>query len=54
MSWVREKIDEIGMQRLLQDLFDEIESIPEKEPYLWLLEQDLDMTLSDYKSRNDI
>ncbi len=51
MGWVQEKIDEIGMEQFLQDLSDEIGAMPNKEPYLWLLLQDLEMTLQDYEAR---
>jgi hypothetical protein len=53
MGWVQEKIDEIGMERFLQDLIKEIDLMPNKEPYLWLLFQDLEMTMQDYEARND-
>ena len=51
--WVKDKINEIGMERFLQDMIDEITAMPDKEPYLWLLLQDLEMTLADYKERNN-
>ena len=51
MTWVREKLNEIGMERMLQDLIDELSEVPSQESYIFLLIQDLEMTLSDYKER---
>lgn len=52
-NWVAEKIDEIGMRRMLQDMVDELKSLDNIEPYIWLLIQDLEMTIADYDTRND-
>lgn len=52
MTWVREKLNEIGMERMLQDLIDELNEVPSDESYIFLLIQDLEMTLSDYKDRH--
>lgn len=51
-TWVCEKINELGMQRFLQDMINELKPIA-NAPYLHLLVQDLEMTLSDYMVRND-
>lgn len=52
-NWVREKISEIGMQRFLQDMIDELKDGGPHEPYIFLLIQDLEMTLGDYLGRHE-
>lgn len=52
MSWVDKLWNEIGMERMLQDILNEIITIQEPEQYIVDLYDDLNIALHRYKERN--
>lgn len=54
MLWVAKKIHEIGMQRMLQDIIDELGTEIKPDDFIGTLIRDLETTLTNYKGRYDI
>lgn len=50
MNWAKEKINELGTQRMLQDIIDEMDQ--HREWYLQQLSENLSRTLKIYVDRN--
>ena len=50
MTWVTEKINHMGMERMLKDIIDELGS--ESSSYARVLEADLNRALLNYRGRN--
>lgn len=52
MNWAKKRIDKIGVQRLLQDLIDELEQYRNID-YLITLRENLQKTQDEYIGRYD-
>lgn len=52
MGWAKKRIDKIGMQRLLQDLIDELEQHRSID-YLLTLRENLQKAQDEYLGRHD-